>query len=212
MREKILAELRKKYAGLPAHLLGLVADKLATKVTEDSQVEGAVGELENLPISLTDYAKVLQQEGDRRVTEAQKEFDKKNPKSDPPKNDPVPDDAPAWAKALINQVSEQSKTIQQLQQEKVQGSLQQRLAAILAEKKIPAQLANGRTIEKPEDLDTVVAAIESDYTALKQDMNNQGLLNMSGTPQSGSGGGVGGDTKTVEADIAAHFGKSEDKK
>ncbi|GAA4328525.1 hypothetical protein [Flaviaesturariibacter amylovorans] len=210
MREKILAELRKKFAGLPEFLLGQYADKLAATVTEESAIEGAVSELEKLPLSLKDQADLLQKESDRRVSNAQKEWEKKNPKpaGDPPKVDPVPDDAPAWAKTLITKVEEQNKTIAQLQAEKVQGNLTQQLHAKLAEKKIPAALAKGRMIEKPEDLDAVVAEIEADHTAYLQELTNQGLVQQ-GAPTKGieSTPAAG-----AEADIKAWAEKNNPKK
>ena len=69
-KAKILAQLVKDYPGLSKHVLGLIADKLAAKVTDESEIEGAIAELENTPISIKDYADFLQKETDRRVAAA----------------------------------------------------------------------------------------------------------------------------------------------
>lgn len=205
-KDKILAELRKKFAGLPANILGQIADKLAAKATEESQIEGLITELDNLPISLPDYAKLIQQEGDRRVTEAEKKW-KAERKSDPdpdPKNDPMPDNT------LAKKIEALEKQLADWNKEKSVSQLTEQLHAKLKEEKIPVQFAKGFLVDKAEDLDTVLASVKEHYTSTKQEMINQGLMT-AGAPV---GGGTPLKTDNIDADIAAWAGagkKSETK-
>jgi hypothetical protein len=197
MREKILAKLKEKFSGLSSTLLGQIADKLATTVTEESAIEGAVGELDKLPISLTDYANLLQKEGDRRVTEAEKKWKETNPGQTPPKTEPAKtnppaDEMPSWAKALADEV----KT---LRQEKAQSTFRSKVAEKLKGKVPDKFYAKLPLPEKEEDLDQFISDIESDWTEIKQGDNNAGL---SGTPT--PAGGIGAPKSTnVDKDIEA---------
>ena len=80
MKEKILTQLKLKFPGAPASVLNSVADKLAKKVTEEPAIEGAISELENSAYSITDIIADFQAEGDRRVSSAKTEWEKKNPR------------------------------------------------------------------------------------------------------------------------------------
>lgn len=201
MREKILAQLQTKYAGVPKQFLGLWADKLAVKVTEEGQIQGVIDELDNLPVSITDLATEYQREGDRRATEAMKKKPTDQPQ--PPaggQQQQQQDSNPVLAEiqALKSELAEFKKGQQQ-------EFLGKQLAAKAAAKKIPAVFLKGRTVEKEEDLDTVLAEVEADFNVVKQDFANQGLL--STTPPVG-----GSPTRTadsIKADIAAWAKKNE---
>lgn len=165
MKEKILAELNKKYLGLSSKVLGLVAEKLAKTVTEESQIENAVSGLDNLPVGLKEWADLLQRDGDQRVTDALK---KQTP---PKKEEPAPqpnDEMPAWAKALTEKFEALSTARQK-------ETIQEKLNKKFAEKKIPAIFFKGRSVDKEEDIDALVAEVEADYTAFKQEHLNDGL-------------------------------------
>jgi hypothetical protein len=198
-KAKILAQLQAKYPGVAKAILELVADKLAQTVTEETAIEGAITELDKLPIGIKEYGDLLQKEGDRRVTEAQKKF-----KSEKEKDDPNPPNPGADPK---NEPDENKKLLLELKQEiaelKKKGSQQtltEQLNKRLTEKKIPLQFVKGRTIESEDQLDTIEQEIEADYAAVKQELVNQGFVE---TPK--PGGGKGGDPSkaTVEADIKA---------
>lgn len=208
MREKILAQLIAKHAGVSKTALGLIADKLAKKVTEESGIEQAITDFDNA-VSITEYAADLQREADKRVGEAKKEWDKKNPpKKDPPKTEegedpPKNDDTPAWAKSLMDEVK-------QLKTEKVQGGMKTKATELL--KEVPAHFWNGRALpEKEEDLQTFVDSISADYTAFTQHLVDKGL--MTATPPGGGGesGGGGKDLneKAIDANIKAWADKSK---
>ena len=186
MRAKILVELRKKFPGLSVEFLGLLAIKLESKVTEESQIEGVVTGLDNLPIPVTELAAEFQKEGDRRVTAAEKKWKTENPPKDPkpdptdPPADPKPGDANAL---LMKELKELRNDFNNLKTQSTQKSLSEKLHAKLTEKKIPVKLAIGRKLEKDEDLDTVLGEIEADYSELKQGFIDQGLLSATIPPK-----------------------------
>lgn len=206
MKEKILQALKTKFQGVHASLLGLVAEKLATKVTADDQIEGAITALEQSPISITDYANLLQSEGDRRANEAAntRENTLKGQFELVPKGQgsggagsgqgagggKEDENPPKWALDLINKVNG-------MENKNKQQGLSEKLQAALKEKKIPVQLAKGRTIEKEEDLPAIVQEIENDFTAIKQDAINSGVV--AETPAGGLP--AEGTSNTVKADI-----------
>lgn len=102
------------------------------------------------------------------------------------------DDPPAWAKGLI-------ETVNALTKEKVQNSMATKAAEKL--KDVPKEFYNGRALpEKEEDLEAFTESVNNDYTAFKQNLINQGLMNSSETPKGGSGGGDIS-AKAIEANI-----------
>jgi hypothetical protein len=206
LRDKILAQLGAKFPGVSKKALGLIADKLAKKVTAEDGIDQAITDFDNA-VSITEFANDLQREGDTRVGEAKKEWEKKNPpkptdppKPDQPPTDPPPNDpnaVPAWAKQLIDQVGTLTK-------EKTLGTIQSKAKELL--KEVPEAFWNGRALpEKEEDLQTFVETVNKDFNALKQTFVNDGL--MSATPPAGGGGTGSGDgkinEKVIDADIKA---------
>lgn len=200
LRLKILAQLKTKYPGVASAVLELIATKLAATVTEEAGIDGAITGLDNMPITVTEYAELLQKEGDRRVTEAQKKF-QKNDKKDDPKDDPNPPgggDDPM--KVILKQMETMSKELADFKASKTRETLHEKLVAALKEKKIPTVLAKGRVIESEDQLEGLVTEIEADHVALKQDLANQGF-----SEQPKPAGGLPGPTsaKAMEAEIQA---------
>jgi hypothetical protein len=194
MREKILAQLVIKFPGVSKVFLGLWADKMAKTVTEETAIEGAVSELEKLPVSISDLAAEFQKEGDRRVTEAQKKI-KPTEKTEGPKPEGTTtpqDDAPAWAKTLIEKVT-------RLETEKTQNTLKTKAAEKL--KEVPASFYAKRALpEKEEELDAFVTDVQTDFTAFKQDMANKGFAQ---TSKPNGSAAVTGGANNVVSDIKA---------
>lgn len=112
MWEKILAQLVAKHPGVSKSVLGLLAKKLADKVTEESQIEGVITDYEtNSPISIKEYADLLQSESDKRVTEALK---KKSDIPNPP-NPPQPGGDPNDVNVIVSKaVAEALKPFQEM--------------------------------------------------------------------------------------------------
>lgn len=209
MREKILAQLVAKFPGVSKQFLGLVADKLAVKVTEEDKIPGSITELDNLPVSITDLASEFQKEGDRRVTEAAKktktpEPAKPNTGTDKtePANSQANDDMPAWAKTLTEE-------IKSLRTEKVQSSMKTKLTEGLKDSKIPAKFYEKIPLpEKEEDLPAFIEGIKADYTEMKQELVNTGFSQQ--TPPVGGIPGSTGTKAIVEADIKGWASKGKD--
>jgi hypothetical protein len=185
MREKLLAKLVEKYPGLRKTFLALMADKLALKVTEESQIEAAITELDNLPIPITDLESEFRKEGDRRVTDAEKEWKKKNPPKasekteEDTKKDPPADEAPAWAKSMMQEIAT-------LKAEKARGSMQSRLKEKL--KDVPEKFySNWSLPEKEEDFDSFTEKIQGSWNEFKDEQVQAGLLSGS-KPIGGTGG------------------------
>jgi hypothetical protein len=193
-KDKILAELRKKYPGLAANVLGLLSEKLEPTVTEEGQIETAVAGLENLPIKPQDLAAFLQKEGDRRVTEALK----KKVEPTPPKDDPAPKDDPTdQSSALAKQLAALSAKLEAIEKKESQKTVTDQLHAKLREKKIPVQFASGIQIQSVEELDAAVQQAEATFTEVRQEMVNEGLV--AALPKPGGSGGFDPQTKNVAA-------------
>lgn len=206
MREKILAELRKRFSGLPTKLLELVATKLAGTVTEEDKIEAAIDGLANSPLSLQDFAGQLKSESDRRVTEARKKWEQEHgaggndPDDD---NDDVDDNEGQQQQSgkrgrkgktdkLLDAISALTQKVNALQEEKAQTSLSQKLSDTLkakleGKKPIPALFVGKYKLEKAEDAETLADTIINEYTALQQEMTN-GQIRGATTPVNSSGG------------------------
>lgn len=111
MWEKILAQLAAKHSGVSKAVLTMIAKKLAEKVTEESGIEGAITDFEaNSTLSIKDYADFVQQEGDKRVGEAQKTWETKNKKTETKTEEEVKKEDPNDVSAIVNKaVSEALK-------------------------------------------------------------------------------------------------------
>ena len=182
MEEQILTTLKTKYRnlGFGDKALSGVAAFLAQTVTEENGVEPAVTGAEPL-------LKAFQSDIDARVTSAVEKTRKELKPADPKPADPKPadppkpgDDVPAWAKGLMEK-------FEALEKREVKTSLVGKAKAKLAEKKIPESFLRGRSldIESEADIDNLVASMEADYTAFRQDLVNQGVI--VNNPQEGGG-------------------------
>ncbi len=216
LRTQILAKLVLKYPGLSKEFLGQLATRLAKTVTVEDQIEGKLTELDTLPISIEDQAAMFQSEGDRRVSAAKTEWEKKNPPKKPKssKTDDDEDDddfvepQPGKAKKDDSEIGKLTKlvttlagTVNTLVAEKTQTTMKQKAAEKL--KDVPDIVWNKRALpEKEEDLDAFVAEVTNEWTVFKQDKKNEGLL---GNPVPGGPGAAGAGVVTgkEEADIEA---------
>ncbi|MXV16838.1 hypothetical protein [Hufsiella ginkgonis] len=207
MKDKVLAFLKLKYKGkgLSNTYLEALAARIDAKITEESEIEGQVAELDDL---IQDAAK----EGDRRATLALK-APKKEPAQEtteegsatkPVAEDP---DMPSWAKALVKSVEGLGTVVTGIVKEKQTLTIKSQLEAKLKEKQIPAALLKGRVPEKEEDIDTVLQEIEADWSELKGSGVVSNPLGGLGQPPAGSGGNNSGDAK-VNPDVVA-FAKKQ---
>ena len=168
MKNELLSELKKKYAGqATTKYLESLADRLAEKVKEEKDIEGVLSELEASPVKIGD----LQVEGDRRVAEMkakQKELEDKiaeMSKKPEPKTDPKPDDRYAELEAKLSEVEKRAK--------------QQEARAVFMEKikdrKIPGALLSDVTIGSVDEVDGIIEGLEAKATALKKELGIEGF-------------------------------------
>lgn len=211
MLQKILAKLVQLYPGLPQSYLGLIAKQLAAKVTEESQIEGAITELDG-QFPIKEGGEEFQKEGDRRVTDAQKAWTAKQQQSqqqqqgqgDNKKDPKEGDETPEWAKSMMAEIA-------QLKKDKAQGTIRQQIEAKL--KDVPKIIWGKWALPESEDqIDTFVQDAVKDYTEFKQEQINKGFM-LAEPPEGGEGAGGGGgsaNTKAVESAID-NWVKSETK-
>jgi len=165
MWEKILAQLVSKNPGVSKAVLTLLAKKLADKVTEESQIEGAISDFEaNSPMTIKEYADFVQAEGDKRVTEALKKKDEPTPPTPPKPKDDQPDDMPPWAKKLQDTVTVLG---QELTKKKTESTLEQ-FVAKAKEKGVPEAFARKTLISEDFDIESSLAAVEAEWSSIKQ--------------------------------------------
>ena len=168
MKEKILVALKTKYKtfGFGDKAFDGVADYLSKTVTEESQIETAIGGVEGL-------LKVFQGEVDfvrNEKSGLQKELDTLKGKIEKP--NPSPDEKPDMAKiiadAVANAVKPLSDKLTQFETEKVQATRQEQILSKAKEYGIPESQAKRYFIPNDADLDTF-------FKDAKQEMNNEGF-------------------------------------
>lgn len=136
MKKKLLEALATKFAGVSASALERVAASLAKKVTNEDEID-------NFVEGVT-FAQVLESYADSRSTEAassaianyEKKYslkDGKQVQSDPAKDKDKDnhDDAPAWAKALIEQNDRLQKEVAAMKSGKLVESRRAKLDEVL---------------------------------------------------------------------------------
>lgn len=185
MKEKILAQLKLKFAGVQNVLLGLIADKLSGTVTEESAIDQAIADLGKSPISITDLGKLLQAEGDKRATEAattrettlKEKFnfvEKEKTKGDPDQKKGEPDENPT-----LQAIADLKKEIADMKNEKVRGTLRNQAIEALKGKSVPEnyykKIIEAKEFAKEDEITAFVDEIANSYKAFEQDLVDQGF-------------------------------------
>jgi hypothetical protein len=224
MKEKILIFLKTKLTGVAENYLLGVAEHYSKTITDDKQIETTLtdGVIDLLKLN----AGLLQQEGDKRATEAQKTALKnflekhglnedgtqaKKPGRPPKESDP---EEPAWFKAYREQsdatVTELKTKLENQEKEKHSAVLIDRVKGHEKLKGVPASFLKGRNLipESEDKIDQLVAALETDYNSFKQEMAEKGIV-ISVPP---TGGGAAGDKSTIDEYLDDKFPKKESKK
>lgn len=171
MKEKILALLKTKFPGVDEATLIRIAEKKATGVTDESQVQTIAD-----GVSFQD---VLNSYGDFRangaVSSAVTNYEKKhNLKDGKPIENPNPnpeekkEDVPAWAQALIDSNKNLSTELSALKQEKLQATRQEQILSKAKEYGIPESQAKRYGIPDDADLDAY-------FKDVKQELSNEGF-------------------------------------
>lgn len=193
MKEKILALLKTKFPGVDEATLIRIAEKKATGVTDESQLQ---------PIADgVSFQDVLNSYGDFRangaVASAVTNYEKKhNLKDGKPIENPNPnpnpeekkEDVPTWAQALIDSNKNLSTELSALKQEKLQATRQEQILAKAKEYGIPETLIPMLKVTDDADLDVFMKDA-------KQTFVNAGFAEVK-SPE------IGGDNKTESEAIA----------
>lgn len=196
MKEKILSFLKTnaKLAGVQENYLLGVADFYAKTITDEAAIATTFndGVIDLLKLN----AGILQQEGDRRATEASKTavntfrekhkldengkpIEGKPPKGKEDKTDP---DEPAWftkyKKEQEELVSGLTNKLTQQEKEKTAAALTDKVKNHDKLKGIPQSFLKGRNLipESEDKIDQLVAELETDWNTFKQEQAEQGVV------------------------------------
>lgn len=203
MKEKLLALLVAKFAGVPKATLERIAEKKAGSVTDEAQLQSIADGI--------DYGQIVQSEVDSKVTEANKlavsNYEKKHnlkegkPVENPGQNPDPNDIKTIVANAIKDAVAPLQNELLQFKQKETQNTYLGKVKTSLSEKKIPESFWSKRAlnVESDEQLTAVVAEIETDWTTFRQEQINAGV--MIDKPASGSGPAADGESlaKQIEA-------------
>jgi hypothetical protein len=198
MREKIKDQLKAKLQTLGVKNLSntridAIADKLATKITEETEIDAKLDELNDI----MPFADIAKQDDRLRTLESKK--DKPATQQQQQQDPPPADEMPSWAKPLFEKVTA-------LEAEKQKEAIRNKVHKHEKLKNIPQILLKGRTLpEKEEDIDAFVAEVESDFAAFNQEVVEKGLATGS-KPASST---TKNEAATIDAEIAAWAGKDK---
>jgi hypothetical protein len=186
MKEKLLALLVAKFIGVPEATLERIASKKAGSVTDESQLQSIVDGI--------DYGQIVQSDVDSKITEANKKAVQNYEathklKDGKPITDPTPgedtdqgkDEAPAWAKALIEQNKMLTEDLALLKSEKTtQTRLQQLTSKFdgVPDSYKNQQLEYNKLLVgsmTDEQFATHISKVEADVLGFKQELADKGL-------------------------------------
>lgn len=208
MKEKIIAALKVKYPGLQPKGLAFFAEKILSKVTVEADIAVQINELENGPIKLSDYATFHKSDVDSRVAEAVSTNEKTLKKKfkfvpidgDDDDDDDIDDDPEKPAKKPVRKVDPAVKKMQdkldQMAAQQKQQAIQEKLAKLAADEKIPGVFIKGRQFDTEEEMLSFFEQVKTDYAELKQDDTNDKLKDQ--TPPPGSEGYKGNIKSDIE--------------
>ena len=208
--EKILQALKTKYAhlGLKESVLKVIATRLAPTVKDDTEIENAVKSVEEevkLLQSVADEGRTSLTKAEEVRKKLEKELEEARAKSNPnpptPPTEPKPDEMPAWAKGLLEAVTNQGKAIQAFQEEKQQQTAKERFLNQLKAQGVSEPFYKhhlGRTFKDDTEMDAFISELKADEQAFLQTQANTGLSSHSSNV---FGGGT--DANGVSADVQA---------
>jgi hypothetical protein len=185
MKEKILAELKKKYAGqLTVKFMEGLAERLEPKVKEEKDIEGVISELDNLPIKITD----LQAEGDRRASAEQlraKEQAEALQKKIEELNQKKVDDPKGTGAGTDLKIQALEKQVNELLNQTKKQAATSKLREIAGTKKIMPSLLSDIEIEDESKIDEVINKLEAKQNQIRQEFIDQQIVGE--PPKKGTG-------------------------
>ena len=216
MVDKLLQSLKTKYAhlGLEESVLKAIATRLANAVKEESEIENAVKGVEEevkLLQSVADKGRTSLTKAEEARKKLEKELEESRAKSNPnpqnpPTSEPKPDEVPEWAKRLVEDVTNQGKSIQAFQAEKQQQSAKERFLNQLKTQGVSEPFYKhhlGRTFKDDEEMNAFVSELKADEQAFLQAQTNTQLSSLSGSVLGG-----GKDNNGVSADVQAYINET----
>jgi hypothetical protein len=200
MKEKLLALLVSKFAGVSEATLDRIATKKAGSVTDESQLQSIVDSI--------DFGFVVQSEVDSKVTlanqkavknyeETHKLKDGKPISSEPPKPDDDPKDLKTIvANAIAAAINPLQQKIETYEKKEKQSVLSKKVIDKLYEGKSDKQkfildmiVSNGITIESEDQLEEVITNYTTKFNDQYQKAVNSGVvIDVPGSPVAGKEG------------------------
>ena len=167
MKDKILVALKTKYKtfGFGDKAFDGVADYLSKTVTEEGQIETAIGGVEGLLKAFQGDIDTVRNEKSglqRQLDELKKQIE--NPK----KKENPKEDVPAWAQALIDSNKSLSDKVAGYEQECKQSERKTQISDVAKKYGIPDFMLKDRTIPDETDLDDY-------FKDVKQELTNAGF-------------------------------------
>lgn len=176
MKDKILAALKTKFQnlGFTEKAFGGVADYLAATVTEETQIETAIGGVEPL-------LKAFQGDIDTRVTSAlakQKAEQEKKPDAAAEAAAKAAAEAAAKASDMPQWAKDMQAKLEAYERKEQQAVISAKLTAKLKEKGVAESFLKhaNLAVTSEADIDTIATKVEQDWVEFKQDLINQGLM------------------------------------
>lgn len=171
MKEKILVALKTKYKtfGFGDKAFDGVADYLSKTVTDESQIETAIGGVEGLLKAFQGDIDTVRNEKSglqKQLDELKTKIENSNPNTEP--EDKKDDMETIIANAVSAAVKPLSDKLTQLETEKLQATRQEQILAKAKEYSIPEILAKRYSIPDDADLDTY-------FKDVKQELANVGF-------------------------------------
>lgn len=175
MKDKILQQLKTKYSnlGLSVKTLEGFAEQLATTVTDETQIEGAVQGAEF-------YLKIAQAEADRVRQDSKKNTTTQQQQTTEPQKTETNNDTPEWAKGFQQKMEALTSKIASLETEKTSTSRRSLLEQKI-EKANPTLKAkilkdfSRMNFENEDQFTDYLTETESDVSTIVQSEINKGL-------------------------------------
>ena len=184
MKEKVLAFLKTKLNGVAESYLSGVADYYSKTVTDESEIETALND--SVIGLLKVNAAILQQEGDRRATEAQKtalkNFMEKNGLDENGKPKTAQNEPDSVQAILEKLLSEKLTPLQEkltgFEQKELQSARMNKLSERLSAAGVPKTFIKGRNIniQSDEEIDSIFSEIETDFIGVRQELADSGVV------------------------------------
>ncbi len=172
MRDQIIAKFKAKFpaVSLSNKRLDAIADRLATKITDENEIDTKLDELNDLhPFAdiqksddqIADLKSKLKQKPDQSSSNQQQD------KADDKSTDNEP---PEWAKGMMSELAE-------FRREKTAGAVKDKVFAHEKLKNVPKSYYDKWALpESEEGINAFVENVETGYKSFRQELGGQGVI------------------------------------